>query len=117
MGVIHKISPDNGTTQYLIRDDSIAPVELTTTASQAYSVGDQFILNDGKIYKATADIAQGGTITVDTNCEEAGTVSEQLNDKQDTLTIDNTPTKNSTNPVESGGVFDTIDDEIGRAHV
>lgn len=113
MGVIHKISPDNGTTQYLIRDDSIAPVELTTTASQAYSVGDQFILNDGKIYKATADIAQGGTITAGTNCEEAGTVSEQLNGKQDTLTIDNTPTKNSPNVVKSGGVFDAIDDVYG----
>ena len=113
MGVIHKISPDNGTTQYSIRDDSIAPVELSTTASQAYSVGDQFTLNDGKIYKATADIAQGDTITVDTNCEEAGTVSEQLNSKQPTLTFDNTPTKNSPNPVKSSGVFDAIDDVYG----
>ena len=110
MGLAYKISPDNGTTQYSIRDDSIAPVELTTTASQAYSVGDQFILDDGKIYKATASIAQGGTITVGTNCEEAGMVSEQLNGKQDTLAFDLIPTDGSTKPVQSNGIYDAITD-------
>ena len=110
MGLAYKISPDNGTTQYSIRDDSIAPVELSTTASKAYSVGDQFILDDGKIYKATASIAQGGTITVGTNCEEAGMVSEQLNGKQDTLAFDLIPTDGSTKPVQSNGIYDAITD-------
>ena len=82
MGVIHKISPDNGTTEYLIRDNSVAPIELTTTASQAYSKGDQFYLDDGKLYKATASIAQGGTITVGTNCSEADSITEQINDNK-----------------------------------
>ncbi len=36
-------------------------VELTSTASKAYAAGDLLIL-DGKLYKATDDIAQGDTI-------------------------------------------------------
>ena len=46
---------------------AIAPIEATSTASQAYSVGDLFVYN-GLLYKASANIAQGGTITPNTNC-------------------------------------------------
>lgn len=44
-----------------------ATVEPISTASQAYAVGDYFVYS-GLLYKCTADIASGGTITPDTNC-------------------------------------------------
>ena len=40
--------------------DNLAPVEATSTASQAYATNSFFIYN-GVLYRATADIAQGGT--------------------------------------------------------
>ena len=57
----------------------IAPIQTTLVASKAYAVGDQFIYN-GLLYKATAAIAQGGTITIDGNCELADSVTEQIRD-------------------------------------
>lgn len=55
----------------------IAPVEDTLTASQAYAVGDQFIYQN-KLYKATAAIPSGGTITPNGNCELANSIVEQI---------------------------------------
>ena len=46
--------------------EAIAPVESSYTATQNYSVGDYLIV-DYKLYKVTAAIANGGTITVGTN--------------------------------------------------
>lgn len=46
---------------------AVAPVEASSTASQAYAAGDFFIYN-GTLYIASASIAQGGTITPNTNC-------------------------------------------------
>lgn len=43
-----------------------------------------------------------------TNPVESGGVYEALALKQDTLTIDSAPTENSTNPVESGGVYTAL---------
>lgn len=57
--------------------ESIAPVEETATASQAYAAGEEFYYN-GILYKATAAIAQGGTITPDTNCTTADKVSTEI---------------------------------------
>ena len=37
-----------------------------------------------------------------------GSIQTQLNGKQGTLTFDNVPTKNSANPVKSGGVYDAV---------
>lgn len=48
---------------------AVAPVESTSTASKTYPSGDFFIY-DGSLYIATASIAQGATITPDTNCED-----------------------------------------------
>ena len=58
----------------------LATIEASTTASKAYAVGDYLIAND-KIYKVTAAIASGGTITVGTNVAEAkvGTELTDLN--------------------------------------
>ena len=58
----------------------IAPVETTSTASQAYSVGQQFYLSDGELYKCKQPIAQGATFTIGTNCELADCVTEQFTD-------------------------------------
>lgn len=49
---------------------AIAPTEASTTASQAYAIGDYFWLS-GTLYEATAAITQGGTIVVGTNCKTA----------------------------------------------
>lgn len=46
---------------------SIAPSETSPTAS-SHTTGDAFIYN-GQLYVATADIAQGATLTVNTNIE------------------------------------------------
>ena len=57
----------------------IAPAESSATASMAHTTGDYFILS-GTLYKATADIAQGGTIVTSgagQNCE-ATTVGGEL---------------------------------------
>ena len=66
-------SQDGETEQkYDIRDKFIrrivAPEEASSTASRAYAVGEPFIYNN-LLYRATAAIAQGGTITPGTNCE------------------------------------------------
>ena len=61
----------------------IATVESTATASKAYTVGAYFYYK-GKLCKCTADIAQGGTITVGTNCsvvklaDDVNAQSEQI---------------------------------------
>lgn len=54
----------------------IAGVETSMVATKNYSIGDLLIVGDA-LYKATAAIANGGTITVGTNVA-ATTVAEQL---------------------------------------
>jgi hypothetical protein len=51
-------------------DQDFAPVEATTTASQAYAVGD-YLINGNYLYKVTQAIASGGTITAGTNVTRA----------------------------------------------
>ena len=55
----------------------IAPTEATTTASRRYEIGEQFILN-GVLYTATAVIASGDTIIVNTNCALSESITEQI---------------------------------------
>ena len=54
----------------------IAPTEKTTTASQNYAVG-SFLIYKNQLYKVTAAIASGATITPGTNVT-ATTIIEQL---------------------------------------
>lgn len=61
-------------------EQMIAPVETSTTASQSYAIGEQFILN-GTLYTATAAITAGGTITVNGNCTASDTVTEQIHEE------------------------------------
>lgn len=55
----------------------IAPIEAGPTASQAYVVGKQLVYN-GLLYKVTSAIAQGDTLTVDTNIALSDDVTTQL---------------------------------------
>ena len=57
--------------------EMIAPIEAGPTASKAYAVGKQLIYN-GLLYKVTAAIAQGDTLTVGTNIELSDDVVTQL---------------------------------------
>ena len=85
MGVIRKISPDDGTTRYILMDGNIAPLEgsSTVTKTGGYKAGDQLeLVSDGKLYTATADIAEGGTIVTSgegQNVEESDSITDQIN--------------------------------------
>lgn len=58
-------------------NSTIAPVEKGTTVSQTYSVG-QYMMWNGDLYKVTANIANGGTITVGTNVTKTTVAAELL---------------------------------------
>lgn len=59
-----------GAIQHMIGTDSaIAPYEADSTADRSYEVGNTFMM-DGKLYKVTATITQGGVITPNGNCVE-----------------------------------------------
>ena len=62
-----------------VSENEIAPVEATSTASKAYAVGD-LLIYDGKLYKVTTAIANGGTIitTGGSTNVVATTVAENL---------------------------------------
>lgn len=47
---------------------AVAPTEVSSTASVPHAVGSYFIFN-GVLYETTVAIAQGDTITPDTNCQ------------------------------------------------
>ena len=80
-GVVSGHTTDIGNLQTAVgsktNQSMIAPVETVTTASQAYAIGEQFILN-GTLYTATAAITAGGTITINGNCTASDTVTEQF---------------------------------------
>ena len=77
------------TIRHMLQDTAgramLAPMEANTTASIAYATGDYFILS-GTLYQATADIAIGGTIVPNTNCE-AVTVGGQLGDLKSAIDV------------------------------
>jgi hypothetical protein len=55
----------------------LAPIQTTLVASKAYVIGEQFVYQ-GLLYKATAAITQGGTITINGNCELSYDVTDQI---------------------------------------
>ena len=57
-------------------DENIAYIETSSTASQAYAVGDYLVYN-GQLYVVTAAISSGQTLTVGTNIS-ATTVGSEL---------------------------------------
>lgn len=58
-------------------EETVAPVEASTTFAAAYSIGDQFYQGD-VLYEAIASIDIGDTLTVGTNVKVADTVTEQI---------------------------------------
>ena len=66
---------------------AIAPTEASTTASQAYAIGERFWLN-GTLYIATAAIASGGTIVTSgsgANCK-VDVLGDDVSDLKSALT-------------------------------
>jgi hypothetical protein len=55
-----------------------------------------------------------GKINFDSTVYTTEEVDELLKNKQDSLFIDSTPTKGSTNPVSSGGVYTVINDGLDK---
>ena len=68
----------------------IATVQPNLTAVKAYAVGEQFVYQ-GLLYKATAAISSGGTITINGNCTLADSVTEQISHNYITSTNTVTP--------------------------
>lgn len=54
-------------------------------------------------------------LPADTTVAEA--IADAVKDKQDTLTFDDTPTENSTNPVTSGGVYTALSGKADAADI
>ena len=75
-------------------NQSLAPIESTSTATRNYSIGQQFVYN-GLLYEATAAIASGGTITPGSNCART-TVAEELSALNDSLTTVQVVAANTT---------------------
>lgn len=69
--------------------DGIAPVETSSTASQAYAQGDYFLYN-GKLYICTLAFAQGAMIIPGTNCSQT-TIAAQLSSLSSALSNKTTP--------------------------
>ena len=82
--------------EVIITDDSasadanqnLASIEDGTTASKAYAVGD-FIVHNGLLYKVTAAISSGGTLTPGTNISQT-TAGQELSDINSDLAVNNT---------------------------
>lgn len=66
-------------------ESEIAPVEATSTASKAYAINDLLIYN-GHLYRVTAAIANGGTITPGTNATETSVSEVFVRKTGDTMT-------------------------------
>ena len=80
--------------------------DTSTTAIKAYAVGDLFWLNN-LLYRVTAAIASGGTITVGTN-SVATTVSAELAARVKSDDIQNTYGSTDTRPISGTGVADAL---------
>lgn len=86
----------------------IAPVEASLTASRAYAIGEQFILN-GTLYTATAAITAGGTITINGNCTASDSVTEQIEDRVLFPNFSATPATIDVTPADTSGTLMTMD--------
>ena len=76
----------------------IAPVEDGDTASQAYAIGEQFIKGD-ELFKAKTAIAQGDTLTLNTNYEAADNVTDQINSVKTALANEATARQTADNNI------------------
>ena len=78
-------------------ESNIAPVEAdASSASQAYVVGAQLILND-VLYDVTSSISVGDAIAVGTNIAAASKLSVNIKSKQDQIEVTTMPTASASN--------------------
>lgn len=96
-------------------NSQIAPVESTTTASQAYEIG-QYFWYDGKLYEATADIALGDTFVTSgdsANCELAD-IADDISDARGRIsTLEGQVTGLETNKANIDGYYSEM--TVGNA--
>lgn len=71
-------------TQINNKFEGVAPIEPTTTASEAHNIGSKFYL-DGTLVEATANISANDTITIGTNVKLADDVETQVDSLKQTL--------------------------------
>lgn len=94
-----------------LQDNIESNHEASATSTHAYEIGDTFYYND-VLYKATAQIAIGGTIVPSTNCTAVTVMSEidQLNSDLTELFahFDTTPKRTDITPTNTSGTIATI---------
>lgn len=84
----------------LLNVNAIANIQNNLVANKAYVIGDQFVYQ-GNVYKATASIASGATITINGNCALVDSLADQVTQinaslsKIDTTSINTTITGNA----------------------
>lgn len=96
-------------------NSQIAPVESTTTASQAYEIG-QYFWYEGKLYEATAAIALGDTFVTSgdsANCELAD-IADDISDARERIsTLEGQVTDLETNKANIDGYYSEM--TVGNA--
>lgn len=93
----------------------IAPTEATTTASRRYEIGEQFILN-GVLYTATAVIASGDSIIVNTNCDLSESITEQIDGKAEKTDLTSISERGTTaSQAISAGTYFYLNGTLVRA--
>ena len=96
---------------------NIAPVETDdTSASKAYTVGAQLILND-VLYDVTAPIAQGDALTVGTNISAADDVATQIAGVVSNVSSLQTAVNNKANKAVIDTEYETIDSAALYSHI
>jgi len=78
-----------------LQDNIESNHEASATSTHAYEIGDTFYYND-VLYKATAQIAIGGTIVPSTNCTAVTVMSELDNLNSDLTELDDTVSTHTT---------------------
>ncbi len=101
LAVVSNANEDSLTATYAHNEGSIFVINCTVT-------GGGSTLAPYLLWRATADIDIGDTITYGTNIEQV-TIEELIAEKQDALTFDNEPTEDSVNPVTSDGIYTAIE--------
>lgn len=85
------------------------------SASATYAVGDR-VRYGYYIYECITAITTAEAWTA-AHWKALDPLQTQIDNKQDVLTIDATPTENSANPVESGGVYDALQNAGTKIYV
>lgn len=81
-----KIDLDRLKEYQTLTNGGIATIETSSSASKAYAIGDYFWFK-GKLCKATAAIASGGTITLNTNCV-LGQLADDLTSQSEKINVE-----------------------------